>query len=197
MSVKAVRCAILLSGSGRTLENFFDHIDAGKLNIDIVAVVSSRKEARGIDIASDHGVPCEVFPRRKYGSISLHNDALNQWLASFQPEMIVLAGYLCFYMIPTDFKGPVVNIHPALLPKFGGKGYYGDKVHQAVLDAGEALSGCTVHLVDGQYDTGRILDQQTVPVLPGDDAHSLAERVFQAECELYPKVLERLALELK
>ena len=195
--MKPVRCAILLSGSGRTLENFFTYIADGKLNVEIVAVVSSRAQVRGIDIARDHGVPCEVFRRRKYDSISAHNEAINQWLASFQPEIIALAGYLCFYMNPKDFNGPVLNIHPALLPKFGGKGYYGHNVHHAVLDAGDGISGCTVHLVDGQYDTGRILEQQTVPVLPDDNVDRLAGRVFLAECELYPRVLERLARELR
>ena len=99
-------------------------------------------------------------------------------------------------MQPEGFAGPVVNIHPALLPKYGGKGYYGDKVHQAVLAAGDAQSGCTVHLVDDAYDTGSILDQQKVPVLPQDDVGSLASRVFEAECELYPRVLAKLACEI-
>ncbi len=197
MTNQPVRCAVLLSGSGRTLENFLLCMDAGQLNVEIVAVVSSRFQVRGVQVARDRGIPCEVFARRKYDSIQSHNEAINTWLAPYQVEMIILAGYLCFYMEPTGFAGPVVNIHPALLPKYGGKGFYGDRVHQAVLDAGEPQSGCTVHLVDGKYDTGRILEQQTVPVLPGDDVHSLADRVFEAECELYPRVLGRLAVDLR
>ncbi len=106
--------------------------------------------------------------------------------------MIVLAGYLCYYIKSEDFSGPVVNIHPALLPKYGGQGYYGDRVHQAVLAAGDTETGCTVHLVDEVYDNGRILGQRIVPVLPGDDVSILATRVFAAECELYPEVLARL-----
>ena len=192
-----VRVAVLLSGGGRTLDNLFTRMDAGDLDVEIVAVISSRAGVGGLEIARRHGIPTEVFPRRRYDTIASHNQAINQWLLPQGPEMIVLAGYLCFYMEPAEFSGPVVNIHPALLPKYGGKGYYGDRVHQAVLEAEEQQSGCTVHLVDGKYDTGRILEQQTVPVLPDDDVHSLADRVFVAECELYPRVLQRLAGEIR
>lgn len=197
MNHQAVRCAVLLSGSGRTLENFLTRIDAGDLSVEIVAVISSRKNVRGLEIAREHGIACEVFPRRQYDSISAHNQAINNWLAPHQVEIIILAGYLCFYMAPQGFMGPVVNIHPALLPKYGGQGFYGDRVHQAVLEAGEPQSGCTVHLVDEKYDTGQILQQQTVPVMPDDDVHSLAGRVFEAECELYPKVVQQLAQSLR
>jgi phosphoribosylglycinamide formyltransferase-1 len=110
--------------------------------------------------------------------------------------MIILAGYLCFYIQPEWFSGPVVNIHPALLPKYGGQGFYGDRVHEAVLAAGDTETGCTVHLVDDQYDHGGILGQKRVPVLPGDDVAALAERVFAAECELYPRMLSRLAADM-
>lgn len=188
--------AVLLSGSGRTLENFFAKIEAGELDLAVKAVVSSRGDVRGVEVAREHGVPCEVFRRKDYGSVAAHNAAINAWLADFAPDMIVLAGYLCFYVAPEGFTGPIVNIHPALLPRYGGKGFYGDRVHRAVLEAGDAESGCTVHLVDDQYDTGTILGQRRVPVLPGDDVHALAARVFAAECELYPEVLARLAAEL-
>ena len=192
MSVIPVKCAVLLSGSGRTLENFLDKVDAGELPLDIVAVVSSRSRVRGIEIARNRKIPVKVFPRRGFESVEAHNESINNWLDPFKVQMIVLAGYLCFYLPPAAFTGPVVNIHPALLPKYGGKGYYGHKVHQAVLDGGETESGCTVHLVDGQYDTGLILDQQKVAVFPDDDVDVLAARVFEAECELYPRVLRNL-----
>ncbi len=192
-----VQCVVLLSGSGRTLTNFLGRIDAGELALEIVAVVSSRRDVRGVEIARSANIPVGVFPPRRYESIKSHNEAINNWLARFCPELIVLAGYLCFYMQPEGFTGPVVNIHPALLPKYGGQGYYGDKVHEAVIDAGDVQSGCTVHLVDDQYDTGRILGQQIVPVFPDDDVDSLASRVFAAECELYPRVLANLAAEIR
>ena len=162
----------------------------------IVAVVSSRPQVRGVEIARAHDIPCEIFRRKDYPSIESHNAAINAWLEPHAPAIIILGGYLCFYIQPDWFTGPVVNIHPALLPKYGGKGFYGDRVHEAVLAAGDAESGCTVHLVDDQYDHGRILGQKKVPVLPGDDVDSLAARVFAAECELYPEILARLAAEL-
>ncbi len=192
-----VRCAVLLSGSGRTLENFLGKISAGELPLEIVAVVSSRSQVRGVTLAEQYKLPVAVFPRKQFESITAHNEAINAWLWEFQPEIIILAGYLCFYLPPAGFSGPVVNIHPALLPHYGGKGFYGDRVHQAVLEAGENQSGCTVHLVDGAYDTGQILGQQTVPVFPEDDVHRLAARVFAAECDLYPRVLKELALKIR
>lgn len=193
---RAKGMVVLLSGSGRTLENFFARIDAGRLDLEVRAVVSSRSDVRGIEVARARGVPCEVFRRKDYPGVEEHNAAINGWLTGFGPDLIVLAGYLCYYIPPRGFTGPVVNIHPALLPKYGGKGFYGDRVHAAVLAAGDTESGCTVHLVDDRYDTGTILGQRRVPVLPGDDVHSLAARVFAAECELYPEILARLAAEI-
>ncbi len=192
-----VKCAVLLSGSGRTLANFFEKIDSGTLPLHVVAVVSSRANVRGIEIARERSIPANVFVRRNFSNIETHNEAINNWLSPFGAELIILAGYLCFYLKPDGFCGPVVNIHPALLPKYGGQGFYGNKVHQAVIDADETISGCTVHLVDGQYDTGRILEQQTVPVREDDTADILAARVFEAECQLYPKVLANLVQEIR
>ena len=192
-----VRMAVLLSGSGRTLENFLAKIATDSLPLEIVAVVSSRGDVGGVAVAEKAGLPCGVFRRRDYPTVNAHNAALNAWLEPFAPEMVVLAGYLCFYVPRDGFEGPVVNIHPALLPKYGGQGYYGDRVHRAVLAARDKESGCTVHLVDDQYDTGAILGQRRVPVLPDDDIHSLAARVFAAECELYPAVLSALARDMR
>ena len=191
-----VRAAVLLSGGGRTLENILAKIAAGDLPLSVAAVVSSRAGVRGLQVAAHAGIPCGVFPRKEYAGIVEHNQAVNAWLGDFRPAMIVLAGYLDFYMPAPGFTGPVVNIHPALLPKYGGKGFYGDRVHRAVLDAHETETGCTVHLVDDRYDHGPILGRQTVPVVPGDDVHSLAERVFAAECELYPRVLAALVAQI-
>lgn len=196
MAKPMVKAAVLLSGSGRTLENLLAKIEAGDLAVDIAAVVSSRPKARGVNVANEQGIPCEVFRRKDFHSVADHNAAINTWLESFAPDIIVLAGYLCFFVQPAWFTGPVVNIHPALLPKYGGKGYYGDKVHRAVIEAGDSETGCTVHLVDGEYDHGRILGQKRVPVLPGDQVSDLAARVFAAECDLYPEVLSRLIADL-
>ena len=196
MEKDSVKAVVLLSGSGRTLENFLAKKATGELAVDISAVVSSRSGVRGVEVARSHGLPCEVFRRRDFDSIEAHNAAINGWLESHGPRVIILAGYLCFYIQPEWFTGPVVNIHPALLPKYGGQGFYGDRVHEAVLAAGDSETGCTVHLVDDEYDHGRILGQQKVPVLAGDDVAALAERVFAAECELYPRMLSLLAAEL-
>lgn len=191
--MKPARAAVLLSGSGRTLANFLERIADGSLPLHIAAVVSSRGDVKGVDVAREAGLPVGIFRRKDYADAAAHSAAINAFLLPHAPRMIILAGYLCLYQPPVGFAGPVVNIHPALLPRYGGKGYYGDKVHQAVLASGDTESGCTVHLVEPQYDTGRILGQCRVPVLASDDVGSLAARVFAAECELYPKVLTSLA----
>ena len=191
-----VKAAVLLSGSGRTLQNFFAKIEAGELPLEIAAVVSSRAGVRGLDIARQHGVPAASFRRKDYTDKVAHNEAINAWLKDHSPDLIILAGYLSYYIKPAGFDGPIVNIHPALLPKYGGQGYYGDRVHEAVLAARESVTGCTVHLVDEVYDNGQILGQQEVPVMPGDDVEALAARVFAAECELYPAVLSRLVADI-
>jgi phosphoribosylglycinamide formyltransferase-1 len=187
------RVAVLLSGSGRTLGNFLERIDAGDLPVEIVAVVSSRPDVRGVEIARAAALPLAILRRGDYPDGAAHNAAIADWLAPHRPQIIALAGYLCHVVRPAWFMGPIVNIHPALLPKYGGRGFYGDRVHQAVLAAGDSESGCTVHLVDDVYDHGRILAQSRVPVRPGDDVHILADRVFAAECDLYPRVLAKLA----
>jgi phosphoribosylglycinamide formyltransferase 1 len=192
----AVPVAVLLSGGGRTLANFLRRIAAGTLPIRIVAVVASRPDAGGVEIARAAGLAVAVFRRRDYPDPSAHSDAINRWLTPYAPRMILLAGYLCPYFASPGFPGPVLNIHPALLPKFGGRGMYGDRVHAAVLAAGETETGCTVHRVNDEYDQGEIVDRRRVPVLPGDDPHTLAARVFAAESELYPEVVARLAREI-
>ncbi len=188
--------AVLLSGSGRTLENFLRERDAGRLPVDIVAVVSSRDGVKGVDIARRAGLPVDVFRRKDHPDIAAHNAAVNAWLAPRAPRMILLAGYLCFYHRPDWFEGPVLNIHPALLPEYGGQGMYGHHVHEAVLAAGDAESGCTVHHVNEVYDAGEIIAQQRVPVLPDDTPDTLAARVFTAECQLFPQVVGEIARSL-
>ncbi len=196
MNERRARLAVLLSGSGRTLINFLEHIAAGDLPAEIVGVVASRGDVRGMDVARDAGLPVAVIRRRDHADVAAHNAAIATWLQPHAPDIIVLAGYLCYFVRPAWFAGPVVNIHPALLPRHGGQGMYGDRVHAAVLDAGDAETGCTVHHVDDQYDHGRVIAQSRVPVNPGDDTAALAARVFAAECALYPRVLADLAREI-
>lgn len=192
MSCEPVRTAVLLSGSGRTLENFLAERDAGRLPVQIVAVVSSRGDVRGVDVAREAGLPLGVFRRADHAGIADHNAAINAWLRPFAPRLILLAGYLCFYRRPDWFAGPILNIHPALLPRHGGKGMFGHHVHEAVLASGETESGCTVHHVSEVYDAGEIVAQARVPVRPDDDADALAARVFAAECTLYPEAVRRV-----
>jgi len=196
MSDARVKVAVLLSGSGRTLVNFLERQTAGRLPVEFVAVASSRTRVRGVDVAREAGLPVEVFRRRDFADAAAHNAAIAAWLEPFRPQIIALAGYLCYVVRPAWFSGPLVNIHPALLPRHGGQGMYGDRVHAAVLAAGDAATGCTVHHVDDQYDHGAVIAQSSVPVVGGDDVHSLADRVFAAECELYPRVLADLANDL-
>jgi phosphoribosylglycinamide formyltransferase-1 len=184
------RLAVLLSGSGRTLENLLDRIAAGRLAATVAIVVASRPEVRGVDIARRAGLPVEVLPREDR-STAAWSAAIFAACRSASAELVVMAGFLHLLEIPADFAGRVINIHPSLLPAFGGKGFHGEHVHRAVLERGCTVSGCTVHLVDDQYDHGRILLQATVPVLPDDSVSSLAARVFAAECDALPDAISR------
>ena len=174
------RLGVLLSGSGRTLQNLLDRSADGRLQASVVCVISDRANVLGLERAETAGVPrfVERDPERIYEILRAH-----------EVDLVCLAGYLRLLPIADDFRGRVLNIHPALLPKYGGKGFHGERVHRAVLEAGDAESGCTVHVCDDTYDTGPPLLQKRVPVLPGDDVDSLAARVFAAECEAYPEAI--------
>jgi formyltetrahydrofolate-dependent phosphoribosylglycinamide formyltransferase len=186
--------AVLISGGGTTLENLIACIRDGRLrNVEIRLVVSSRSAVRGVDIARAANLPFAIIRRKDYSNDDAFSAALAAALDRAAVDLVVLGGFLCFWRLPERYEGRVLNIHPALLPQFGGKGYYGHHVHDAVLAAGAAESGCTVHLVDNQYDHGPIVAQRRVPVLAGDTADSLAERVGVAERELYPSVIQQVA----
>lgn len=186
------RLAVLLSGSGRTLENLLDRIAAGSLAAEIVLVVSNKAHVRGVAIAERADVPVEVLPRDGR-PIEAWSESIFARCRAADADLVVMAGFLALVKIPVDFVGRVVNIHPSLLPAFGGKGFHGDHVHRAVLERGCTVSGCTVHLVDDEYDHGRILLQATVPVLRDDTPESLAARVFAAECDALPRAIASLA----
>jgi len=188
-----VRLGVLISGSGRTLQNFLDLEAAGRLKAHVVKVVSSRPDAYGLERARRHGVPAVTVSRRDYDSVDEFSNAVTDELMAEEVELVAMAGFLSLYRIPQAYAGRVMNIHPALLPSFGGKGFYGDRVHQAVLDCGCKVSGCTVHFATNEYDRGPIIVQKTVPVLEDDDAHSLADRVFQMETAAYPEAINLFA----
>jgi phosphoribosylglycinamide formyltransferase-1 len=186
------RLAVLLSGSGRTLDNLLERIAAGRLAARIEAVVSSRGDVRGVGIAERAGLPLTVLPQAGR-SVADWSDAIFTVCREAAADLVVMAGFLHLVSIPADFSGRVINIHPSLLPAFGGRGFHGMHVHRAVLARGCTVSGCTVHLVDDEYDHGRILLQRTVPVLRDDTPESLAARVFAAECEALPDAINGLA----
>lgn len=181
------RLGVLLSGGGRTLQNLIDRIAAGRLRAAIACVIADRDTAPGLQRAADAGLP-HVFLRDP--------EAIWAELRAREVDLVCLCGYLRLLPIAADFAGRVLNIHPALLPRHGGKGMYGNRVHAAVLAAGDRESGCTVHVCDDRYDEGPIVLQQRVPVLPGDTVQSLAARVFAAECEAYPAAIEACWREL-
>jgi len=179
------RLAVLLSGSGRTLLNLLDEIDARRLHAEIALVIASR-ECLGAERARERNIPTEVLPGR------IPAQTLQQRFQSSRIAWGVLAGYLQLLDVPPAYAGRIVNIHPALLPRHGGPGMYGHHVHRAVLDAGDTESGCTVHLVDGEYDHGQTILQRRCPVLPTDTPDTLAARVFEQECIAFPEALRTL-----
>jgi formyltetrahydrofolate-dependent phosphoribosylglycinamide formyltransferase len=189
---RVARVAVLLSGSGRTLENLLGAAHRGMLDCEFVAVVSSKPDVRGLAIAQDAGIPAFVVQRRDFLSDEAYTEEVESILAPFSPDLILLAGFLRKLVIGDKWAGRVLNIHPALLPEMAaaaGKGFYGDKVHAEVLRRGAPESGATVHVVDNGYDTGPVVDRVAVPVLEGDTVRSLADRVFAAECDLYPRAV--------
>lgn len=189
-----LRLAVLLSGGGRTLENLLARIEAEELPLRVVAVASNKPGVRGLAVAAAAGLVHRAFRLSEHdGDARARDAAMAAWLRAHDPSLLVLAGYLALLHLE-EFGGlPAVNIHPSLLPAHGGEGMYGDRVHRAVLEAGDGESGCTVHAVDAEYDRGAVLAQARVPVRPGDDARALADRVFAAECQLYPDTLARIA----
>ncbi|MBI4565082.1 MAG: phosphoribosylglycinamide formyltransferase [Planctomycetes bacterium] len=185
--------AVLISGTGRTLQNFIDEIAAGRLDARIELVVASKPGLRGADVARRAGLPVEVIDRRAFNSDAAFGDAVTRAVDARSVDLVLLAGFLHLWMFPDRYRGRVLNIHPALLPAFGGKGMYGRRVHEAVLKSGARESGCTVHFADHRYDGGHVILQRKVPVLPGDTPDSLAERVFEQEKIAYPEAVRRVA----
>ena len=184
-----LKLAVLISGGGTTLRNLLAKIAAGDLDARIDLVMSSNPKARGLEYAREAGTKIAVLEQKQFASLEEYSRAIFDACRASQCDIVVMAGFLKFVTIPADFEFRVVNIHPGLIPAFCGLGFYGHHVHQAVLDYGAKLSGCTVHFVDNQYDHGPIILQRAVPVLDDDDAETLATRVFEAECDAFPEAL--------
>ena len=192
-----LRLVVLLSGGGRTLLNLAAEIEAGRLDARVVQVISSRGDVAGVPRARDAGLPVEVLRPKDFPDRAAFAARQTEVILAARPDLVVMAGYLVLYPVPPALRGRILNIHPSLLPKHGGRGYFGDRVHASVLAAGDAESGCTVHVVDDQYDHGPVLAQTKVPVLPDDDVHTLADRVFEAECATYPRVIAEYGASLR
>ena len=184
-----MRLVVCISGGGTTLQNLIDRIADGRLVAKIVAVIASNPDAFGIQRARRAGIPVQIVERAGGG----HSERLFATIREYDPDFVCLAGWLNLIRIPADYAQRVLNVHPSLLPAFGGKGMYGHRVHEAVLAYGAKVSGCTVHFADDTYDTGPILVQRAVPVHDSDTPEQLAKRVFAAECEAYPEAIQRLA----
>lgn len=185
--------AVLISGGGTTLRNLIEQQRARQLPIDIRLVISSNPQAKGLQYASDAKIPSRVIEKKKGISASEYEQQMFEPCRAAGVKYVVMAGFLKHVPIPADFENRVINIHPSLIPAFSGQGMYGLKVHQAVLNYGAKITGCTVHFVDNQFDHGPIIGQWSVPVQNDDTAETLQARVFAQECIAYPTVLRALA----
>lgn len=183
----------MISGGGTTLKNLLELQQAGDLSAEIVNVVSSNEKAKGNHFATENGIPLQIHSRRDFESDRSYSAALFGECRAAGCDLVVLGGFLKRLVIAEDFRNRVINIHPSLIPAFCGHGLYGMRVHQAVIEYGCKVSGCTVHFVDDEYDHGPVIAQQSVEVLDDDSAETLQQRVFAAECQLYPEVINLLA----
>ena len=189
--------AVLISGGGTTLKNLIEQRDQGRLAVDFRLVVSSKKDVAGVSIAQAASIPTVIVPKLKTQSAEAHSEAVFAPIRKSGAQWVVMGGYLQHVLIPSDFENRVINIHPSLIPAFSGKGMFGLKVHQAVIDSGVKESGCTVHFVDNEYDHGPILLQLTCPVLETDTSETLQRRVFELECKGLPESIRSIASQVK
>lgn len=193
--MSGLKLAVLVSGSGSNLQSIIDASEKGDIKSQITCVISNKADAFGLVRAKNHQIP-DVWID---GKRETYNEQLLEVLLNYDVDLVVLAGYLKIVdqSLLKVYKGRVINIHPSLLPKFGGKGYYGIKVHQAVLAAGEAVSGATVHYVDIGIDTGEMIIQESVPVCQGDTPEILQQRVLnEVEHHLLVKAIKKLEGEI-
>ncbi len=190
---RRLRLGVLLSGGGRTMLNIQNEIDAGRLNAKIVVVVSSRSTVKGVERAKKLGATPVIIRKKDYPDIERFSNMIAEQLNKSKVDLVIQAGWLCLWRIPSGYENRVMNIHPALLPNFGGEGMWGHHVHEAVIKAGCKVSGCTVHFCTNEYDKGEIIVQRTCEVKDDDDADSLADRVFEQECIAYPEAIRKFS----
>ncbi len=190
---KAIRLGVLLSGGGTTLMNILEYIKRRQLNATIAIVISSRSTVAGVERARNAGLNVKIVRKKDYPDIDEFSRRITEELTAAEVDLVVQGGWLCLWKIPPRYENKVMNIHPALLPGFGGKGMWGHFVHEAVLKAGCKVSGCTVHLCTNEYDKGPIIVQRCCPVKDDDSPETLAARVFEQECIAYPLAIKLFA----
>ena len=187
-----IKLAVLFSGGGRTVLNMLDHIQRKELDAEISLAIASRTCIVGIERLTKRGLAIKVALEADE-SPETGDARIQTWLQEAQPDLICLCGYLRLLDIAPWMRDRILNIHPALLPKYGGKGMYGLHVHKKILENRETISGCTVHYVDEEYDHGPVVLQRTCEVKPEDTPQKLADRVFELECEAYPSAIKMVA----
>ncbi len=190
---KPIRLAVLVSGGGTTLVNLAEKIQAGELDAELAVAICSNKSSYDKLTARGLGLPVHLVARKDHADTAAFSQAVFELIQDADVDLVCLAGFLCLLSIPDGFINRVINIHPALLPAFGGKGMFGHHVHEAVIKSGCKVTGCTVHYADQTYDTGQILVQRTCPVLEDDTPETLAARVFEQECLAYPEAIRLIA----
>jgi len=193
MAIPPLNIAVLLSGGGTTLQNLIERIEAGELDAQIRCVVSSRADAYGLVRAEDHQIPTVLVPRKDYSDTVSFSAAVWNEIRKHDVDLVVMAGFMSLLDVPEDFTNRIVNVHPALIPSFCGKGMYGHHVHEAVIGYGVKVTGVTVHFANAEYDEGPIILQAVVPVLEDDTPDTLAERVQAKEREVYPQAIQLIA----
>lgn len=191
--MKTLKIAVLLSGSGTTMQNLIDRIRQGKLNAQIVIAIADRANTRGLERASEAGIPTALVPREQSATLAEFSERIFEHCRKSQADLVVMGGFLRLIQVPQDFENKVINIHPSLIPAFCGKGFHGLNVHRAVIDAGNKVTGCTIHFADNIYDHGPIIMQCPVQVLDDDTPETLMKRVFEEECKAYPEAIQLFA----
>jgi len=190
---KPVRLGVLISGGGTTLMNILEYIKDGRLNAEVAVVISSRSTAAGVEKAKNAGLQVKIIRKKDYPDIDEFSKHIEEELAAANIDLVIQGGWLCLWKIPQRYENRVMNIHPALLPSFGGEGMWGHYVHEAVLEAGCKISGCTVHFCTNEYDKGPIIVQRACEVKDNDTPDTLAARVFREECIAYPQAIRLFA----
>ena len=190
---RPVRLAVLISGGGTTLMNLLEKNRAGQLDADFPIVIASKEDCRGVERARNAGLKCEPVVRSEFDSVDTFSERIFDLCREAEVDLVILGGFLSLVQVPADFEHKVINIHPSLIPAFCGKGFHGHHVHEAVLERGAKVSGCTVHFANNEYDAGPIILQKVVPVMEDDTPDTLQKRVFEAECEAFPEAIRMFA----